>query len=83
MVRAVALIQRHRRQHRVSFYHMFDLLSLSNVSHESANCSQYILLCFSLVIRNYQEHPSVLVSSSDDEIEQAALPPQPHIIHLL
>lgn len=45
MVRAMALIQRHRRQHL--------------------------------------EHPSALVSSSDDEIEEAALQSQPHIMHLV
>ncbi|RDX85132.1 E3 ubiquitin-protein ligase MARCH2, partial [Mucuna pruriens] len=44
MVRAVALIQRHRRQHR--------------------------------------EHLNASASSSDDESEQAALQPQPHVIHM-
>ncbi|KAJ1382902.1 Zinc finger, RING-CH-type [Sesbania bispinosa] len=45
VVRAVMLIQRHRRQHR--------------------------------------EHPNALVNLSDDENEQAALQPPPHVIHLL
>ncbi|XP_027365387.1 uncharacterized protein LOC113872212 isoform X2 [Abrus precatorius] len=45
MVKAVALIQRHRRQHR--------------------------------------EHLNALASSSDDESQQPALQPQPHVIHVL